>query len=266
MSTWIFQGRPDIFMIDTYLRDRRNIWWRATQPRCRKEIRPDDQIFIWRSDGKKRSSGGIVARARVMGPPELVADDAPELRIGGEWKEVDYRVPLEVTEVRPDTSMIKRIFLLQHPILKTLRIHRMRTETNYLVSPEHASALERLWMEAVDGCDLDDERFPEGKESFRAHRIVERNPRLAQAAKEQGIDPYGNLRCQVCGFSFRDRYGPVGDGFIEAHHTLPVSEVPGPHEVSINDIALVCSNCHRMLHLRRPWLTMVQLRSLLRPD
>jgi predicted HNH restriction endonuclease len=29
------------------------------------------------------------------------------------------------------------------------------------------------------------------------------------------------------------------------------------------DIALVCSNCHRMLHRRRPWLTMSDLKTLL---
>jgi 5-methylcytosine-specific restriction protein A len=30
-------------------------------------------------------------------------------------------------------------------------------------------------------------------------------------------------------------------------------------------LELVCSNCHRMIHRRRPWLTIEQLRSILKP-
>jgi hypothetical protein len=30
------------------------------------------------------------------------------------------------------------------------------------------------------------------------------------------------------------------------------------------DLALLCANCHRMIHARRPWLTLDELRGLLR--
>jgi predicted HNH restriction endonuclease len=32
----------------------------------------------------------------------------------------------------------------------------------------------------------------------------------------------------------------------------------------VEDIALVCSNCHRMLHRKRHWLSINQLRQLIR--
>jgi len=31
----------------------------------------------------------------------------------------------------------------------------------------------------------------------------------------------------------------------------------------LEDLALLCSNCHRMVHYRRPWLTLEELRQLL---
>lgn len=34
-------------------------------------------------------------------------------------------------------------------------------------------------------------------------------------------------------------------------------------ETKIEDIAIVCSNCHRMLHRKRPWLSINELKQLL---
>ncbi|UZW66371.1 hypothetical protein OC195_21405 [Priestia flexa] len=35
------------------------------------------------------------------------------------------------------------------------------------------------------------------------------------------------------------------------------------HETKVEDIALVCANCHRMLHRQRPWLSISELKQLL---
>jgi putative restriction endonuclease len=35
------------------------------------------------------------------------------------------------------------------------------------------------------------------------------------------------------------------------------------HITKVDDLALVCANCHRMLHRRRPWLNPADLRNLL---
>ena len=56
------------------------------------------------------------------------------------------------------------------------------------------------------------------------------------------------LNCNICGFSFLDIYGEVGQGFIEAHHINPLNEREGQQVTKKEDIALICSNCHRMLH------------------
>lgn len=35
-------------------------------------------------------------------------------------------------------------------------------------------------------------------------------------------------------------------------------------ETDVDDIAIVCSNCHSMIHRRKPWLTREQLKSILK--
>lgn len=105
--------------------------------------------------------------------------------------------------------------------------------------------------------------FPEGKIKEKLHKSRERNTRLVKQVKAEALAKYGNLECQCCGFDFLKTYGQIGSEFIEAHHTLPISELHvNGGTTKKEDIALVCSNCHKMLHRRRPWLTMSELRKL----
>jgi len=52
------------------------------------------------------------------------------------------------------------------------------------------------------------------------------------------------------GFNFSRVYGPLGAGFIEAHHLVPLSQLKG-QIISLDpskDFAVLCSNCHSMIH------------------
>lgn len=109
----------------------------------------------------------------------------------------------------------------------------------------------------------EEEIFPEGKVLYRVHRVYDRNQKLIRLAKEREMDIVGALQCVVCRFDFGAHYGWIGDGYIEAHHTVPVSELNLNQKSRLEDIALVCANCHRMLHRRRPWLHLDQLRMLI---
>lgn len=68
------------------------------------------------------------------------------------------------------------------------------------------------------------------------------------------------LKCEVCGFSFFEFYGEHGRNFIEAHHKKPISKLTPGSRTHINDIALVCANCHRMLHRGEHSLTLEELK------
>lgn len=114
--------------------------------------------------------------------------------------------------------------------------------------------------EAIDS-EEDEAAFPEGRIIYRLHRSRERNRDLVKRRKAQALKKTGTLCCEVCGFDFSKVYGELGVGFIECHHTKPLSEV-GETNTTPDELALVCSNCHRMLHRRRPWLGLDELREL----
>ena len=111
-----------------------------------------------------------------------------------------------------------------------------------------------------------DEGFPEGKIVERKHKARERNSKLVKDAKRLFREANNGLYCQICGFNFEKSFGEIGKDFIEAHHTIPVSEMEETHKTKIEEIAIVCSNCHRMLHRKRPWLKINDLKKIRRRD
>ena len=110
----------------------------------------------------------------------------------------------------------------------------------------------------------DDEGFPEGKKKLRVHICRERNYKVIKEAKDRYKDKHGKLICQICAFDFEERYGKIGTDFIEGHHTIPVSELNDGDKTKVEDIVLVCSNCHKMLHRKRPWLKPEELKDILK--
>jgi 5-methylcytosine-specific restriction protein A len=79
----------------------------------------------------------------------------------------------------------------------------------------------------------------------RLHERIERNQRLVNKVKEA----HGST-CQACGLNFKEFYGELGDGYIEAHHLRPMSTLAKARvEMDpVQDFAVLCSNCHRMIH------------------
>jgi 5-methylcytosine-specific restriction enzyme A len=102
----------------------------------------------------------------------------------------------------------------------------------------------------------------EGRVLTVLHRRRERDRRIVEKKKQQVQRKTGRLACEACGFEFSKVYGARGDGFIECHHTRPLSASTS-RTTRVNDLALVCANCHRMIHAKRPWLTMDELRAVL---
>lgn len=101
--------------------------------------------------------------------------------------------------------------------------------------------------------------YQEGKRKMRETIFFVRNPQLAADAKRRR-----NYTCEVCAFNFVKHYGELGKEFAECHHKNPLSERPEEtwtHEVTtaLDDVAVVCANCHRMLHRRRPALKVEEL-------
>ena len=121
------------------------------------------------------------------------------------------------------------------------------------ISEAASIELEDLWAkhtprdEAIGSATVGSAR--EGALSWRLvkHRSRERSLRKAKLCAAM---QHGPLRCEVpgCGFDFARTYGDVGEGFAHVHHLRPLASLDGEQSVSLDDLAVICPNCHAMVH------------------
>jgi len=106
----------------------------------------------------------------------------------------------------------------------------------------------------------DDVLAPEGRLLLRVHRACERSLQNRRRKIESFRRTKGRVFCECCGFDFERAYGRRGEGFIECHHQTPEHTLRPGVSLKLADLRLVCSNCHRMIHVRPPWLTVEELK------
>ena len=87
-----------------------------------------------------------------------------------------------------------------------------------------------------------------GYKSYRQHRKRENKLRKAKIADclAKGF----NLKCQVkgCGFDFQLVYGEIGQNYAHVHHLKPLGFRKSAEKTKLEDLAIVCANCHAMIH------------------
>jgi 5-methylcytosine-specific restriction endonuclease McrA len=104
------------------------------------------------------------------------------------------------------------------------------------------------------------QEFAEGEEHQGVTTWRERDPEL----KESAVAKYG-YNCMVCGFDFETKYRDYsrsknGDRYIELHHTRPVSAMKQGDKTQLDDVIVICSNCHRIIHRTIPMVDWQELR------
>ena len=119
--------------------------------------------------------------------------------------------------------------------------------------------------ENIEIADTLEQSTIEGGSKLATHLKYERDSSFIKRIKKKALENNIMLNCEICGFSFLDIYGKVGQGFIEAHHINPLNEREGKQVTKKEDIALICSNCHRMLHrkINDKLLSMNELKELI---
>ncbi|WP_405629808.1 HNH endonuclease [Streptomyces sp. NBC_01174] len=116
-----------------------------------------------------------------------------------------------------------------------------------------------------DEVDPDGYSAQEGRLLARWAIFRERNPALRNRKVAEAKHLGKRIQCEVCQFHFADKYGPIGQDYIEVHHLQPL-HISGPRETRLRDLAFVCANCHRMCHrsyLGSPWRTPDSLRAMI---
>jgi hypothetical protein len=88
------------------------------------------------------------------------------------------------------------------------------------------------------------------RRAFVNHRVREGKARRDKIKEALRINE-GRLVCEVpgCGFDFLAQYGPLGDGYAQVHHLTPLNKAPNDGRATkLSDLAIVCANCHVMIH------------------
>lgn len=100
---------------------------------------------------------------------------------------------------------------------------------------------------------------------MRIHTYKERDRQLSRRVREHYMQRSGGrLTCEACGQTPSETYGDAGDRAMEAHHKVPIEELQPDSEVCLEDMAMLCANCHRVVHSRKPCWTIEEMRDLLR--
>lgn len=102
----------------------------------------------------------------------------------------------------------------------------------------------------------------EGKILTRLHRTRERSRKLVETKKRTVLATGQCLACEICGFDFEKFYGIKARGIIEVHHIRPLHTLRPGENTKLDDLALVCANCHRVIHSQRKWLTLEEAKAL----
>lgn len=109
------------------------------------------------------------------------------------------------------------------------------------------------------------EEFEEGRTLTLWHKTRERNRKIRQKllAKKRRA---GALTCELCGLVSSIRSRRYEDAAFEAHHLIPISQSLQP-VTRLSDMALLCANCHRLLHraisLEGRWLNLSEARQII---
>jgi 5-methylcytosine-specific restriction protein A len=77
--------------------------------------------------------------------------------------------------------------------------------------------------------------------------MVERDASI----RKKALEHYG-AKCMGCEFL------PKTSNQLDVHHKDPIAD--GVRKTKITDLAVLCANCHRLAHSRKPPLTIEEIR------
>ncbi len=100
----------------------------------------------------------------------------------------------------------------------------------------------------------------EGDPRLFFHLRRERDPRIALAKREAAQAANGLIQCEACGFATQVTFPGLPGEVCEIHHRLPLASAPEPVETGLEDLAVLCANCHRAIHRTNPLMSVQEFR------
>lgn len=109
----------------------------------------------------------------------------------------------------------------------------------------------------------EDAEFAEGATATVVHLRRERARKIRPALLAKRAQS-NSLHCDACGLK-PPMGGDLAVAVFEAHHVVPLSQ--GATKTRLEDMALLCANCHRLIHRvmakERRWLPVPEFSKLL---
>ena len=223
-----------------------------------KSIEPGARVFLHR---QRREPRGIVASGiTVSGSYQGRHWDPDKRRQGKKAIYVDWIVDAVVDGFGDDDDTTLRPFAAH--LAPSGPVHDLISWSNMQgsgtsVHPDAAAEMERLWAThlggpgaVVDQSMISSAREGEVQEYLARSRYRERTLRDAKITQSIAGSSDRKLRCEVpgCGFCFEDVYGDLGKNYSHVHHLEALALAPGEVSTTLDDLAVVCANCHAMIH------------------
>lgn len=223
---------------------------------CKKTAKPGDLYLFYFGQSIKKVAGLAVCRV----PP----DPKGEIQSNGRKmffchfeRLHHFKEPVTVDELR------------EHPVLDSWWQKGPYHGRPKTIPPKAASTLLRmiatrepkktasLLDEYVKECGTapvrqDNKAQPEAYEGTfheRLSRQAVRSKVLRDAKIRITLADKGRLECEVlgCKFDFLEVYGELGRGFAHVHHRRSLAKRKAGR-TTLTDLAIVCANCHAMIH------------------
>lgn len=256
-NVYLFQGNPKIYDVDGYLTTHPYIYWRC--PTYRNRINIGDVAILWRS-GK---NAGMIAIGEIAEVPTQVKNiKHPELLghrywFGDEVKnEDDVKVGIKIYDVRLclEDGFVSREQLKVDKDVGSHRIITNPTGTVFYIEDLVAKTMLLAWsgLERLESTDVIFDIMPsglEGESKLALHLKRERSSSLRKAKVDNFFKLKGSIHCELCEVSLDNLYpARLASGFIEVHHIRPISSLAESSPTTLEELMLLCPNCHRMVH------------------
>ena len=265
-SYWVIKGRPSLNDFEKVLKPGGYETWRTARPPA--TWSKGDRLFFWRSG----------PALDVIGLGEFLSVRPRKGKAGESLFDVRYltepfRNPLGIDQLRSAPFIRDASFLKAGPAGTVFPLTTDQGRRLYKLVYRYNSPAAGVWPDLGPGnfaetmppdLDLLDLSGREGARHLVTHLRLERDRRLVEKKKRAVLRVQGKLACEVCGFDFGAHYGPLGTGFCEVHHCKILSKTEGERVTRLKDLAIVCSNCHRMLHRGDSVVSIARLRRIRR--
>lgn len=234
---------PYLFIVNAEEYDASTVDKKGGSWSCSKDTTVGDRVFVY------VTAEGIKYEWAVMAP---AAEDR-------KWKykcrvrrKREFVPPIDIKKIR--ASIPREVWAAPYTNFRGFRSIRIPDDAlkSILALRPSGTTFDHEEGQRVGHVELD---FLEGEK--RATKTTVRNAKLRDAAKK-----HWGLKCCCCGFDFAEFYGSFAAGSAIVHH-LELFTNGQRRQSTVDDVRVVCPNCHYVIHLTDPPMDVDHLKRLI---